>query len=118
VTYGTTAASFLAIRCLKQLAIECEHNNPNIAKIIKRDFYVDDLLTGGETLEEVVSIAQGVSSVLFGGCFEFRKWNANNDEFRTISMGANKSSAKIQLNKDGNKRTLGLVWRVEDDLDV
>ncbi|XP_011884091.1 PREDICTED: uncharacterized protein LOC105571233 [Vollenhovia emeryi] len=116
VTYGTTAASFLAIRCLKQLAIECEQSNPNIAKIIKEDFYVDDLLTGGETLEEVVSIARGVSDVLAGGCFELRKWKANNHEFRAISKGANKPLAEVQLHKDGNKRTLGLVWRVENDI--
>ncbi|XP_011858450.1 PREDICTED: uncharacterized protein LOC105556004 [Vollenhovia emeryi] len=40
----------------------------------------------------------------------------NNHEFRAISKGANKPSAEVQLHKDGNKRTLGLVWRVENDI--
>ncbi|ERL90161.1 hypothetical protein D910_07515 [Dendroctonus ponderosae] len=42
VTYGTASSSFLAIRCLFQLATDSEKNHPDIAQIIKSDFYVDD----------------------------------------------------------------------------
>ncbi|KMQ88603.1 hypothetical protein RF55_11885 [Lasius niger] len=115
VTYGTTAASFLVIRCLEQLASECEEENPRIAKIIRRDFYVDDLLSGGESTEEIMSTAKEINKVLSGGCFELRKWNSNSSEFRERFMDTNKAQAEIQIN-DGSKRTLGLIWRVKDDI--
>lgn len=43
VTYGTTSAPYLSIRCLKQLAQECDDDA--IARVIGDDFYVDDLIT-------------------------------------------------------------------------
>lgn len=51
VTYGTSAAPFLAIRTLHQLANDEETSFPTASKILKQDFYVDDMLTGEETLE-------------------------------------------------------------------
>lgn len=53
VTYGTTSAVFLAIRALHEIAYRHMHDNPNLASIILHDFYVDDLLTGCNTLEEL-----------------------------------------------------------------
>lgn len=116
VTYGTTAASFLAIRCLEQLARECERENPRIAKMIREDFYVDDLLSGGETIEEITSTAREISNVLASGGFKLRKWNSNNSKFREKFMDTNQAQAEIQLNKDESKRTLGLSWLVSDDI--
>ena len=46
VTYGTTCAPFLAIRTLHQLADDEAEQQPVAAALVKRDFYVDDLLTG------------------------------------------------------------------------
>lgn len=45
VTYGTASAPFLATRCLNQISIESTEDHPIEAKIIERDFYVDDLCT-------------------------------------------------------------------------
>lgn len=116
VTYDTTAASFLAIRCLEQLARECERENPRIAKMIREDFYVDDLLSGGETVEEITSTAREISNVLASGGFKLRKWNSNSSKFREKFMDTNQAQAEIQLNKDESKRTLGLSWLVSDDI--
>lgn len=53
VTYGTASASFLATRCLKQLAVEYKEEHPLISSIIEHDFYVDDLLTGSDSTENI-----------------------------------------------------------------
>ncbi|XP_048481010.1 uncharacterized protein LOC119694823 [Plutella xylostella] len=62
VTYGTASAPFLATRCLKQLGLEC--NDKKTAEIILHDFYVDDLLTGSDDLEEAKAIRESVTTVL------------------------------------------------------
>lgn len=52
---------------MHQLADEEEHNFPLAAKIIKRDFYIDDLISGGQSVQEVKSILLKVKSLLENG---------------------------------------------------
>ncbi|XP_030569188.1 uncharacterized protein LOC115768652 isoform X1 [Drosophila novamexicana] len=56
VTYGTKPAAFLAIHTMQQLTYNEEHNFPLAAKIIRLDFYVDDLISGGDSIEEASKI--------------------------------------------------------------
>jgi hypothetical protein len=56
LTFGLTCAPFLAIRCLKQLASDIQENHPILSEIINRDFYMDDLLTGSDSLDEALQI--------------------------------------------------------------
>lgn len=57
VTYGTTFAPFLAIRCLQQLALEEKSEYPLAYSAIINDFHVDDLLTGADDLTDSVYIS-------------------------------------------------------------
>ncbi|GFV27565.1 uncharacterized protein TNCV_894341 [Trichonephila clavipes] len=52
VTYGTTSAPFLATRTLKQLALDEAGNFPLGSSVVMSDMYIDDVLTGAETLLE------------------------------------------------------------------
>lgn len=64
VTYGTSCAPYLAIRVLQQLAEDEKITHPLAASILKNDFYVDDLLTGWETLEEAKVIREELMILL------------------------------------------------------
>lgn len=55
VTYGIASASYLAIRTLRKLAEENSNKFP-VAKVVLNDFYVDDLVTGTDSLEEAFTI--------------------------------------------------------------
>ncbi|KAL7724930.1 hypothetical protein ACLKA6_007534 [Drosophila palustris] len=77
VTYGTKPAAFLAIRAMHQLAFDEEHDFPIGAKIVRRDFYVDDLMSGGDTVDEVKEIRRQVKDLLLRGHFPIRKWCSN-----------------------------------------
>lgn len=77
VTYGTKPASFLAIRAMHQLAADEENHYPLGAKIVKRDFYVDDMLSGGDFVSEVLTIRRKVAAFLERGDFIIRKWCSN-----------------------------------------
>ncbi|XP_076301931.1 uncharacterized protein LOC143220079 [Lasioglossum baleicum] len=52
VTFGLASAPYLAIRCLHQLADDEQRDFPKAATRLKSDLYVDDLLTGAESIEE------------------------------------------------------------------
>jgi hypothetical protein len=58
LTYGTKPASFIATRCLVELAVQNQNVNPLASAIIKRDFYMDDLLTGADTISELSTIPE------------------------------------------------------------
>ncbi|KAM8718925.1 hypothetical protein ACLKA7_011602 [Drosophila subpalustris] len=77
VTYGTKSAAFLAIRSMQQLSQDEEANFPLAAKVVRRDFYVDDLISGGDTVEEVTEIRMQVKELLRRGHFPIRKWCSN-----------------------------------------
>ncbi|KAK9687942.1 hypothetical protein QE152_g35906 [Popillia japonica] len=72
VTYGTAPASFLAVRALHQAAMD-NGADPRVINIIKSDFYMDDLITGTDTLEDAVYLKHQISDVLQRGCFPLRK---------------------------------------------
>jgi len=50
----------MAIRAMHQLADNEESSFPIGAKIVKRDFYVDDLTSGRNTSEEVQEIRRKI----------------------------------------------------------
>lgn len=64
MTYGTTATPFLAIRSLYQCGIDNEKQFPIEARIIKEDFYVDDLLTGTDSRENLLLIKENITQIL------------------------------------------------------
>ncbi|GFW67798.1 uncharacterized protein TNCV_3871291 [Trichonephila clavipes] len=55
VTYGLASASFLATRCIKQIALD-NKDNPNLSKTLQEDIYMDDLLPGSDTPNNAIFI--------------------------------------------------------------
>ncbi|XP_062538988.1 uncharacterized protein LOC134207280 [Armigeres subalbatus] len=53
VTYGTSSAPYLATKCLQKLAEDGSDSHPEAAMVLGRDFYMDDMLTGTDSIEEV-----------------------------------------------------------------
>lgn len=64
VTYGLTSSPFLAIRCLQELAILNQNSFPIESNIIKNDFYVDDLVTGTNSIEQLKTIKFNLIQIL------------------------------------------------------
>ncbi|XP_011858172.1 PREDICTED: uncharacterized protein LOC105555741 [Vollenhovia emeryi] len=80
VTYGLACAPFLAIRTLKQLAADEEARFPVGAAALRRDSYVDDILTGASTLSETLRIRDELIGICRAGGFPLKKWSANTAE--------------------------------------
>lgn len=115
VTYEHASASYLAIRCLFQLASECEESSPAIAEVIRRDFYVDDLLTGSDSFEQTQEICRQVSNELKKGCFELRKWHSNKPEILENIDDSDISQGILKFGPEENSKLLGLTWSWKDD---
>lgn len=114
LTYGTAPASFEAIRSLHQTAIENKDVFPEACNIILTDFYVDDLISGSNTINHAKELARDIDTVLRSGCFPLRKWNSNNKEI-IESVQSESGNNQTHLTQEVNSKTLGLSWNAELD---
>lgn len=115
VTYGTAAASFLSTRCLLKIADNISITQPNISKIIKESFYVDDLLTGFNSEQEAIDTQRELQTTLQSFGFNLRKWCSNSPKVTHNSPVGKDEHQVIDLNKQDTIKTLGLVWNPKQD---
>ncbi|XP_029054648.2 uncharacterized protein LOC114881933 [Osmia bicornis bicornis] len=114
VTYGTASAPYLAIRTLHQLAHDEGETHPRAAKILTRDFYVDDVLTGANTLDEAIKIRDELMQLTAKGGFLLRQWVSNEPSLIEPLQGNNKDN-HLALDVADGKKTLGLYWNASND---
>ncbi|UYV63308.1 hypothetical protein LAZ67_2003707 [Cordylochernes scorpioides] len=118
VTYGTTSAPFLAMRTLQQLAEDEGQNYPGASRVTLNDFYVDDLLTGAQTIAEAKELIDQLKDLMKKGGFHLRKWNSNCHEIVSHVEEINEER-KINLEKGAISKILGIVWdHVQDTFRV
>ncbi|UYV66960.1 hypothetical protein LAZ67_4003455 [Cordylochernes scorpioides] len=111
VTYGTTFAPYLAIRTLHQLADDEAMNYPVASKIVKRDFYVDDLLTGEDAVEE----AQIIAFLVKEG-FPIRKWMYNRQKLLdSLPEDLKDTNQSFDFKDDPSVKILGILWDLNLD---
>ena len=109
VTYGTASASFLSTRCLRQIALDNSIKCPTESKIIDSDFYVDDLLTGAESVESLVNLKTNICQILAKYGFQLRKFQSNDlgvlkDDLESLQ------DKKYLFANDSSIKTLGVSW--------
>nr|XP_041630535.1 uncharacterized protein LOC121501965 [Drosophila kikkawai] len=52
LTFGTASAPFMAIRVIQQLAKDEQCSFPKAEEVLRDEIYVDDILSGGHTIED------------------------------------------------------------------
>ncbi|CAL1671850.1 unnamed protein product [Lasius platythorax] len=110
VVYGTASAPYLALRTLLQLADDEGLKYPLGANAIRNHSYVDDILTGGHTLEQALEVRRQLIAILAAGGFSLSKWAANTPQL----CPDNESHDKLFHDREGVS-TLGVLWRPADD---
>ncbi|XP_072400607.1 uncharacterized protein [Diabrotica undecimpunctata] len=110
VTYGLASTSFLAIRSLQEVAHRNMNSFPKISNIILHDFYVDDLLTGAETVNEIIQIKEQITSLLLRHGFPLRKWISNDP-----ASLSNSNQTPLHIGEGDQTKTLGLLWNPNID---
>ena len=116
VTYGTASAPWLATRCLNKIADEIQDSQPRAAEIIRSEFYVDDLLSGADSIKEAMEIQEEVNQVLQSYGFPLRKW-ASNEPYVIDAIKGDSTQPAYPVNPDSIVKTLGMKWdRLTDTL--
>ncbi|XP_063540783.1 uncharacterized protein LOC134749694 [Cydia strobilella] len=116
VTFGTSCAPYLAIKTLRQVAIDDGQEYPEAQRIILEDFYMDDVLSGHETEDQAKRNQKEITEILKKGGFELQKWSSNSETFMQ-EIEPVKRSPKAQREVDGRDsiKTLGIIWNTKED---
>eukprot|EP00731_Ephydatia_muelleri_P025917 Em0018g17a len=69
VTFGVSASSFIANMCVKQNDIDNASEYPLAAQAVKDSFYIDDGLTGAESIETTIQLQQQLQKLFERGGF-------------------------------------------------
>lgn len=115
VTYGTASAPYLAIKTLQQLAKDEEAKFPEAAEVILKDFYVDDVLSGTNSIQQARQLQDKLIKLLAAGGFKLRKWSSNQPELLEDLPEELKDQSWMELSEDGTKRSLGVHWNPSED---
>lgn len=111
LTFGVASASFLAICTIRKLADNESYIFPKAAEILKNNMYVDDLLTGANSIDEVRSIRNEIISLLSRDGFSIRQWAT-----RVIhDLSNNTLHAYYAFEKNRSMKILGILWNIRDD---
>ncbi|XP_075163011.1 uncharacterized protein LOC142235633 [Haematobia irritans] len=116
VTFGVNCAPFLAIRTLQQLSYDCNIDSPLSSKILREEVYVDDILSGGHTLQEAKNKQIELISTLKSAAFPLKKIAAN-AKFLLENIAREDLLDEEFLNFDDSSsaKTLGVRWNAMSD---
>ncbi|XP_029340892.1 uncharacterized protein LOC115033071 [Acyrthosiphon pisum] len=116
VTYGLITSPYHALRVLKQLALDEQNNYPIGSKILLNDFYVDEVMTGGDNLSEVLHKIQELTALLNQGGFELRKWASNHREaLQHIPSEHQIKEISFKEDIDFTIKILGINWNTTNN---
>ena len=120
--FGLTSSPFLLEGVISQHLARWGAQCPETvnSKEIRDGLYVDDLLTGGATVEEVQAKKQTIIAICEDATFKLHKWHSNAEELEMNSdpPGGHHelSYAKQQLGTSSSEtKLLGLPWNKKRD---
>ena len=117
--FGLTQSPFLLGGTIEQHLSGYGDNYHRWIEEIRRSLYVDDIISGGCTSDEVRELKSTAVEVFKDAGFELHKWHSNEKHFESDQrdeQDLEQSYAKQQLGvKNNEAKLLGLHWNKTDD---
>lgn len=112
VVYGTKCAPFLACRTVRHLANLYQQEFSKAAEIVHSECYMDDFLSGGDTIEEAQNICIQLTQLLEIGKFKLHKWSTNEPKVlqHILHKDHNPSNTSYEFTPNDTIKTLGIEW--------
>ena len=117
VTFGVAASSYAANMAVRQNAINLAAQFPLAAQAVHQSFYVDDALTGANSVEEAISLQKQLQELFQHGGFTLRKWNSSNPSvLRQVPKELTDTQRQCTMPEATEyTKTLGIEWNTITD---
>ncbi|GFV55375.1 uncharacterized protein TNCV_5010711 [Trichonephila clavipes] len=108
-SYGTTLACYISTRVLKQLSLDERENFPKAADIVLHDVYLDDILSGCSSLNELESLKTELTRLFKSAGMSLHKWffSHSTNDFPDLHFD--------QSSEESITKTLGGLWNSSPD---
>ena len=116
--FGLTSSPFLLRGVLEAHLETWAAQYPEESDLLRRSLYVDDLLTGGSTVEEAQQRKEFAVRVMIDATFKLHKWNSNATELEASQPEPDieQSYAKQELGtRAAESKLLGVPWSKQND---
>lgn len=115
VTYGMKHASFSAVRVLHQIADDHAQSHSLASAVAKRDFYMDDLISGADTSEAAIELYGELPDMLKRGGMQLRKWGTNSWNVYSAMTDEDVERGLTPVALYDRRSVLGIYWDVASD---
>ena len=121
VIFGARCSPTLANHVLRQTAKDHQEETElshAAVEVVLNNFYMDDLLVSVADVERANLIRQEVTDLVAKGGFNLTKWMTNKPEAVAEAGPGSPGVSGLDLARlgQGTQRSLGCVWRPEDDV--
>ena len=114
--FGAKSSPCCANRASKETAHDNEMKYSKlVTTVVRRNFYVDDLLKSTATVEQAINLSLKLISLLQEGGFRLTKFLSNRREVLQAIPEKERSAATLDLDLLPINLTLGLCWDAETD---
>ena len=107
VPFGVISSPFLLSATIKY---HLQKNNSQFAKLIQRDMYMDNMITGARTFEEAKLLYTDAKNVFATASINLWEWASNSQQFMAFIPHEDKAS-----NVSGLHKILGINWNILTD---
>lgn len=98
------------------MANDDKEKYPLAAERTLKDMYVDDFISGGDTLGETETLQRQMVELFQGAGFKLRKWSSNSSQLLDNIPATNrKMTTCLNICRDDVIKTLGVMWHTTVD---
>ena len=117
--FGLTCSPFLLGGVIEHHLSTWEDRRPEEVSELRKSMYVDDLVSGGKTVEEAKKLKTNATEIFNDATFTLHKWHSNEPELEdpSTNLAAEVTYAKQQLGATRGEESslLGLPWDKSSD---
>ena len=117
--FGLVPSPFLLGGMIQHHLDGCRAKHPDAVEEIERSLYVDDLVSRGETVEQVREMKSTFTEIISQATFSLHKWNSNEQELDVEETQKSEDNLSFALQRlgvtNGECGLLGLTWNKETD---
>ncbi len=116
LTFGVKCSPFLATQVLRTLADLHHYSHPSASTAIKESFYVDDFLSGADTVELANALRIELCDLLSQAGMVLRKWRSSSMELleKVPDQLREKETTPVDL-QSSYQKALGVHWDTVSD---
>jgi len=115
VTFGVASSPFLATQALRYLADKFEADFPRAALLLRTTFYVDDFVSGANSIDDAIAIREELCGFLAKAGMLLRKWRSNSPHFLEATPTELLEVEPDPLTFQDSPKALGAHWNTTTD---